>query len=602
MYSSDIELTSFRQILILPITLSSEAIAGTPGDREGRVARKIHEIAKGLAKTDGWDEATDHLAYLAENDELNDEDNAAYSEFVYFHAYIQAFLYDKGGKTEERPLRLFRRKAPGELEMGLDIDAWTLGEESGKTRIDVTLPIERMHLYLFELGVAILAIEVAIPAKPTVRIGSEVRPMKLAHAQALNNALRRLYPPYFLEDTIKENRVDAIPEYPASLKWSISPGTVRLLPRTWIAQVVANRRNPVDPVWKRILSPIVIDPETLGDKPNWRQIIDERIPSMMMLGVREASGMTRGDFVRLCFQDEPGRDEYPYAESFLEGFEKKHCYDRFWHGETGTRYMFSGYSMIMFGNGDPANPKDFFHATLGEHFRRHYFQMGLLIQLQFAALLSLSHRVSEAVKNKKNGDKTVFRDEMLDIEREFLAFEQRYWFSQVSNQLQAREIYDLWLERTNVAKVYLEVREQVRAANTYLDAREQAAQTSATTRLSVIATFGVISGAALAFLGMNVLMSADFLAGFFGVPKDLSGQASTGGAGHFDRINFAAAHLATFFGALTLFFGLGRWLLRRYPGREKSAVTERLNGDLGLVAILSLSLCIALSLTLILRR
>ena len=202
---------------------------------------------------------------------------------------------------------------------------------------------------------------------------------------------------------------------------------------------------------------IVIDPETLGDKPNWRQIIDERIPSMMMLGVREASGMTRGDFVRLCFQDEPGRDEYPYAESFLEGFEKKHCYDRFWHGETGTRYMFSGYSMIMFGNGDPANPKDFFHATLGEHFRRHYFQMGLLIQLQFAALLSLSHRVSEAVKNKKNGDKTVFRDEMLDIEREFLAFEQRYWFSQVSNQLQAREIYDLWLERTNVAKVYLEV-------------------------------------------------------------------------------------------------------------------------------------------------
>jgi len=72
--------------------------------------------------------------------------------------------------------------------------------------------------------------------------------------------------------------------------------------RTSLRQSTQSGRS----VWKRILSPIVIDPETLGDKPNWRQIIDERIPSMMMLGVREASGMTRGDFVRLCFQDEPG--------------------------------------------------------------------------------------------------------------------------------------------------------------------------------------------------------------------------------------------------------------------------------------------------------
>jgi len=163
-------------------------------------------------------------------------------------------------------------------------------------------------------------------------------------------------------------------------------------------------------------------------------------------------------------------------------------------------------------------PKDFFHATLGEHFRRTISRwLAHPIAIRRAAV-AVASRLGGG-QNKKNGDKTVFRDEMLDIEREFLAFEQRYWFSQVSNQLQAREIYDLWLERTNVAKVYLEVREQVRAANTYLDAREQAAQTSATTRLSVIATFGVISGAALAFLGMNVLMSADFLAGFSACPR-----------------------------------------------------------------------------------
>jgi hypothetical protein len=587
MNSSDIQITSFRQILILPLTLVGA---------ENSVSHTVHDFAKSLQNQSGWIEERDHLAHLGAAN-----DNSAYAEFVYFHAYIQDFLYDRAGlaaSTDSEPaIRLFRRTNAGQFDVSVNIDGQALGEGEA-IRLDVMLPIARMNLYLFELGVVILVIEVALERDPKVKIGGTERPMSLAHAQALQNVLRRIYPPYFKKEHIDQDTAENIPEYPASLRWSGQAQATRLKPSEWIAQVAFHRRNPIDPVWRCILAPLPIEESSQDTGRRWRQIIDERIPSMVYLGIRGPSGVERKDFARLCFLDDPGRD-YPYSESFLEGFEQKHCYDRHWFGTYGTRYLFSGYSMVMFGTGEPGDKNDSFHHVLSEHFRRHYFQMGLLIQLQFSALLSLSQRVSEAVKDKRTRGREEFRRQMLEIEDEVLAFEQRYWFTQVSNQLQAREIYDRWLEITGVSKIYSEVRDQVRAANAYLDAREQAAQTSATTRLSVIATFGVIGGAAFAFLGMNVLASPDFLAAF-GVSKDLSAAQSvtSGGSG---RWQMATAHLAVFFGVLLASCALGRLLLSRYSesstpkrpaGRERRSVSERLNGDLIRLAAASFFLMI----------
>jgi hypothetical protein len=588
MNSSDIAITTFRQILLLPLTLVSA--------RTG-LAEAVHEIAGSLDGQQGWIEEMDHLAYLG-----SANDKAAYAEFVYFHAYIQDFLYDRrdDGKDDgERPLRLFRRPDPGQLEVRFNVDGKALGE-AGTVTVDVDLPIARMNLYFFELGIVILVIEVALEKDPRVKVGDATQPMSLAHAQALQNALRRIYPPYFLDKTINANEV---PEYPAGLRWSRGQKVEQLKPNDWIAHVEKHRRNPIDPVWKSILAPLHIEEESTDGAPRWRQIIDERIPSMVFLGVRDATGIARSDFVRLCFLDGPGRC-YPYAESFLQNFEQKHCYDRFWDGTAGTRHLFSGYSMVTIGSGDPNEPTDFCHTILPRHFQRHYFQMGLLIQLQFAALLSLSHRISEAVRSKKRDGGAAFRRTMLEIEEAVLAFEQRYWFTQVSNQMQAREIYDFWLDKTGVTKVYSEVRDQVHAANAYLDAREQANQTSAATRLSVIATFGVIVGAALAFLGMNVLVTPEFLS-VFGVPKDLSAVHGPGAPGFAEMRRLIAAHAAVFFGVLTLSATLGRLLLARYsdmsaatanPQQGKGGITARLNTDLGIGACVSLFLTIVAAL------
>lgn len=594
MLSSEIDLTAFRQILILPLTL-----AGVQGD----TAVAVQDEADRINGQHGWVEQRDHLAHLGPAN-----DPFAYGEFVYFHAYIQDFLYDSGGDGKtRRPLRLFQRATSGHLIFDLDVNASAIApldsaaSAAGQTsRLRATLSIERMNLYLFELGVAVLAVEVTLKDPMTVEMDGVSRPLTLAHVLAMQNALRRIYPPYFIADLVKQDRSEDIPEYPAALQWSGGSARPPRRPSEWLNHVAQRRRNPIDAVWKEMLAPLTIEESVSDSGRRWRQIIDERIPSMVFVGVQQGTQLEESDFVRLCFMDNPGVG-FPYAIGFVGDFEQRHCYDRFWSGGQGTRYMFSGFSAIVFGTGNP-EPGDFFHNTIVQHFRRHYFQIGLLLQMQLAALLSLSHRVSEAVRERPDIGAPEFRRRMISIEEEMLAFEQRYWFSQISNQDQAREIYQKWIQQTGLDAIYSEVREQVHTANSYLDDREQAAQTSAATRLSVLATFGVIIGAALAFLGMNVLASPDFLVAF-GVPKELPAAATPAGGAH-AYVRLIGGHLAALFSILTVFSTAGRFLLDRYrlplTSREAAerdqTTTWRLHRDLGWFAIGSLACTIAFAL------
>jgi hypothetical protein len=521
-----------------------------------------------LNRDQQWSEIPDHLEYLG-----SATDHSAYAEFVYFHPCIQNFLYDRVA-VNGRPLRLFKRETPGRLDVEVRASAEALkgaldgnGNGNGHALIAARFGIERIHLYLFELGVAILAFEVSLPAEPRITEDGVEKPLSLAHALALQNALRRLYPPYFLPGN---DSPESIPEFPCSMKWSGAPADAEpLAPDAWIKHVADKRRNPVASVWRDILAPLPIDSDGCPRFGRWRQIIDERIPSMVCVGVRDLAAIERSDYIRLCFLDAPGRG-LPYAEKFLDGFEADHSYDRHFYGDYGTRYFFSGYSMVMIGSGDPARRGDMFHDVLSVHFRRHYFQMGLLIQLQFATLLALSNRVSCAVADKraadsKRVDADAFRKTMLAIEGQFLQFEQRYYFSQISNQLQAQEIYTRWIDRTGISSLYRETGDQIRAANAYLDARAQDLQSEAATRLSVIATYGVIVGAAFSFLGMNVLASPELL-DLTGVGKSPQGQAGA------------------VFAVLCCSFLAGLLLLTWYKPPQAANTFPRLEKHLGVMA------------------
>ena len=140
------------------------------------------------------------------------------------------------------------------------------------------------------------------------------------------------------------------------------------------------------------------DEKLSGEESVFRQVTDERIPLMSFISIKSVGrtgrkgadllrSISRGDWMRLCFADEPGFAPLPYSAAFMRDFETKHCYDRFMpsaFASGSARYLFSGSNMCMVAEGYFGN------TTLVHHFRRHYYQMALIINMEFASLLATS--------------------------------------------------------------------------------------------------------------------------------------------------------------------------------------------------------------------
>lgn len=116
MKSSDIYPVSFRQILFLPLILTpcpDKSAAKCVKEIAASLTRAPDSAAQGGGKAGTpalpvWKEITNRLAHLGSPENAS----PAFAEFVYFHPYIQRFLY---GACEEKqddaraPLRIFTR-------------------------------------------------------------------------------------------------------------------------------------------------------------------------------------------------------------------------------------------------------------------------------------------------------------------------------------------------------------------------------------------------------------------------------------------------------------------------------------------------------------
>jgi hypothetical protein len=124
---------------------------------------------------------------LMRGDNLTNVRDSAYAEQVYFHPFVQRFLY---GETQSRqksstgkiaanhnssPMRLYSRKDIKTVWVNLEEEA-----------LSIDLAVERIHFYLFDHGVAILVVEVR-----------SKYPLALQHVEELLDRFRRAYPPYW---------------------------------------------------------------------------------------------------------------------------------------------------------------------------------------------------------------------------------------------------------------------------------------------------------------------------------------------------------------------------------------------------------------------
>lgn len=450
-----IEVEQFREILLWPFRLDIPK-----RDRTEQISDRINREADRL-KASGWEEVTkSRLDALSSLGSPQDGAADAYAEFVYFHPFIQDLLF-----SDPSPLRLFR--------LGAGIERMEVSFGTGDPLI---FSVERCHLYLLPpMGVAVLALEVSSETLGT-----------LDRALTVLDTLRRAYPPYWISE--KEPGLS-----PDTVRW-LGRGDTEIRPSEPLDRdqainwVRTHHTSPLASHWRALLQPLQFDPQ------HWRQLGDERMPVMAWLKVKHPEAISRGDWVRLALLDKPDGHALPYGTVYLTDFEARHCYDAFWDPKEGktTRTLLSGHSFVMVGN------DDFFTTHARTHFRRHYFQMGLIAHLQIAALLALSHRLSHASDLSDPAAE--------DILKAALDFTHRLWFPDLSNHSQSRELFQRWRSFLGTETLYAQVMREAQDHLAFRNARSDRAAADAANTLSLVATVGLTLSLVVGLLGINVLI------------------------------------------------------------------------------------------------
>lgn len=504
----------YRQILLWPLALHTATVRGEGGVAE-LVQRQIGELVAMEGKP--WTRLKDPLRHVPRElgEPVEGPRQEPYAEFVYFHDFVQQFLYPRAsdhnaGKTA---LQIFNRSDIGFVRIVAEDRTFLL-------RVD------RCNLYLFRMGVAIFAVEVTTE-------GTETK-LDLRDAILLEDIFRRVYTPYFMFDAKTGTYTPG--QVPTQVEWlaadastvigSGGPHDVKSA-----SEIIDSKREPpVFEHWKSILGLTVRG--IAGAPPSetaieWRHVVDERMPFMTYIRLPASHPITsieRGDWMRLCFADPPRPGtvpgSLPYDPGFLASFEAEHCYDRF--KSMGTRQMFAGFSYVIVGSSSTDPNDDIFRDTLRHHFRHMYFQMALIAHLEFATCLTFSSRLSAATaEGGIRGPE--FASRLIKIHEEFKEFVHLFRFTGISNQMQAREMFALWRKHLGLDPLLADVKEELEAATSHHFAREaktladQAArQADATIRLNVIAILGLGAGLAFSFLGMNVIWTEATLQGISG--------------------------------------------------------------------------------------
>ncbi len=464
----------FHHTLLWPITLR-------PIKRES-AAGPVH-FWDALKKSPGpWKFVEDTLL-------IDDEARiAGYEEFVHFLPYVQRFLYGVGdeGRGAQSSLYAFTRDDIAKVDIELFNGADT-----------ITLDVLRARLYFFyDVDVAVAVLEVAghdIPLADAVEIMDRFgRP----YAPAWDQSNQGAHCPYRVAFKGHDGALLSQSDYGDRDKY--------------VDLVRSQRQTPLSMHWEFFLSPLV--PAYLpGGTLKYYQIENKRIPIMSYLSFDDPAALTRGDMVRIGFAEKWGDSAtLPYAKRFLAEFESTYCYDRYWdpddpRSDMRTRYFFCGvgFAMITKAGQQP--------QLIGQ-FRHQFYQIGLIANFNKAALLSLSNRFSRAVErlNVRNFESVKqFKKQVRETLEVFLRFNHRYWFHEISNQVQASDFFRRWSHQLGSDALYQEVREEARDINEYLDADRMRKQTDNAMRLTVVMACGMVGTVATGFLGMNLYSHSD---------------------------------------------------------------------------------------------
>lgn len=473
-----------RQSLLWPLRLMP--IRGA----EGRQARPW-EVLKGI-ESSPWHEVVDE--YQSSSHGFHERH---YNEFVTFLPFVQRFLYGEGRREGQQgsqgsPMRVFRRTDVKQVRVALHPG-------------DAPLLIDVMHvdLYFFlDLDLVLLNVETAIHDLP------------LSQAQELMYRFGRGYPPGWDENGLAQHCL-------ASVQWLGEAGVVLAESdahqrEAFLDHVSRHRAPRIAAHWDWMLRPLVSDHSDQPGALRYRQIEYYRMPVMAYLALDNPGSLSRADCVRLGLVTGAAAEgeNLPFGEDHLADFEQRYCYDRFWKlsgSAPHTRYMCCGHSLVVVGD---AGSRFFTSPERGvlAQFRHQHFLLFLIAHFQKASLLMFSDRLAEALEKLDISDADSvrrFKRTIRHVFAGFLRFTHRYWFHEVSEQAQAKALFNMMVKHLDSDPLYAEVKQRIADMSAYLETDSLRRQANTVVRLTVVTIFGLIGTITTGFLGMNLLAEAE---------------------------------------------------------------------------------------------
>src|SRR5215471_7132345 len=475
----------FRQILLWPIYL----MPSVKQDLTPDYAQLLLELSP-----DGpWQELNDEFT-----GDPADFQERHYHEFVTFLPAVQRFLYGHGPAHSdsrafrESPIRVLRRSDIQQMRVTLRPD-------------DAPLLFEIAHIdlyFFFDIDVAMLALEI------------HTDDLSLSTAQEVMFQLGRAYPAYWEEDGRPGN-------CPWCVEWLGRDGQVLAVSdyeqrRKYLNFACEHRAPCVSAHWEYLLQPLVLDHTGQDGDLHFRQLEYYRMPLMAYLAFDDPQRLERGDVVRLALANGSGeQDRRRLAKKRYADFEAQYSSTRFREirdsQNSGTRFLSSGRALVVTGGAG----NEFFinaeHGTLAR-FRHQDFLLFMIAHFHRAALLMFSDRLAEAVARLDIGDPgavRAFRQTTRDALETFLRFTHRYWFSEVSDQTETADLFELCRRHLGIDRLYGDIRQEVQDMSQYLESEAVRRQNETVVRLTVVTIFGLIGTVATGFLGMNLFAYAD---------------------------------------------------------------------------------------------
>jgi hypothetical protein len=472
----------FRQILLWPLQLRPI--------REGAQIQEHWELLERDAPDNPWGEARDAFGCAPGEFKLRH-----YSEFVTFLPYVRRFLYGdpNSGRARgaESPIRVFRRTDVAKVRMSYPGVA-----------DPVTFNVEHVDLcFFYDIDIVILVVEIF------------AGDLSLTRVQDTMYRFGRAYPTYWegnrgghcldrAEWLSADDKVLAVSDYEQRDQY--------------LATVSRFRAPHIAAHWEFLLKPLVPDHSEQKGLIRYRQIEYGRMPLSTYVAMDNARSLTRADFIRLGLVTAAGSsDALPYSERYVHDFEYRYCFDQFWNEQRsdrpGTRFMSCGHAFAMVGDASEEFFVDCDGGLLGQ-FQHQYFLLFLIPHFHKAALLMLSDRMVDALNRLDIHDaesvkrfKRVIR-QLLEI---FLRFTHRYWFHEVSDQPQAKELYRMTADSLGTDRLYAEIREEIEDMSDYLESDTLRRQANTVVRLTVVTVFGLLGTIVTGIFGMNLFGFAD---------------------------------------------------------------------------------------------